>query len=314
MSMQDFQIPSLNPELISKIQNEYSRIFERKASLKLSGVKKRNFYHWKEEGIIDWKSESDDEKRSWVRLNIYDFIWVKIVQAARDFGVPIEAIRNLKNELFVDSIADIQKNSEEFFQYHRDFLGTSEEEIHKIKQFLAFLDTHKEDIIAEGELHLISIFGAIIHEILFSGFHMVIVFKKADDEYIYDFMGYSEKYEKVPNFTEDLLIQPSLIIPVDALIAEFMEGEDNLPNLIHWGFINPKETKVLDAIRSKDFQSIRIKINADETLVIEGTIETDLKDDHAKQVRRILGLKEYEEITVKYRNDKHLYLKNTRRL
>jgi hypothetical protein len=49
-------------------------------------------------------------------------------------------------------------------------------------------------------------------------------------------------------------------------------------------------------------------------MVIEGTIETDLKDDKAKQVRRILGLKEYEEITIKYRNDKHVYLKNTRRL
>jgi DNA-binding transcriptional MerR regulator len=312
--MKEFQIPSLNPELISKIQNEYSRIFERKASLKLSGVKKRNFYHWKEEGIIDWKSESHDEKRSWVRLNIYDFIWVKIVQAARDFGVPIEAIRNLKNELFADSIADIQKNSEEFYQYHRDFLGTSEEEIQKIKQFLVFLDTHREDIIAEGELHLISIFGSIIHETLFSGFHMVIVFKKADDDYIHDFMFYSESHEQLPNLTEDLLQQPSVVIPIDTLIGEFMEGEDNLPNLIHWGFINPKEAKVLEAIRSKDFQSIQIKINPDETLVIEGTTKSDLMDDKAKQVRRILGLKEYEEISIKYRNDKHLYLKNTRRL
>jgi DNA-binding transcriptional MerR regulator len=312
--MQEFQIPSLNPGLISKIQNEYSRIFERKASLKLSGVKKRNFYHWKEEGIIDWKSESEDEKRSWVRLNIYDFIWVKIVQAARDFGVPIEAIRNLKNELFVDCIADIQKESEEFYQYHRDFLGTSEEEIQKIKQFLAFLDTHREDIIAEGELHLISIFGSIIHETLFCGLHMVIVFKKVEDDYIHDFIVYSESHEQLPNLTEDLLKQPSVVIPIDTLISEFMEGEDNLPNLIHWGFINPKETKVLEAIRSKDFQSILIKINADETMVIEGIIETDLKDDKAKQVRRILGLKEYEEITIKYRNEKHLYLKNTQRL
>jgi DNA-binding transcriptional MerR regulator len=312
--MQEFQIPSLNPVLISKIQNEYSRIFERKASLKLSGVKKRNFYHWKEEGVIDWKSESDDDKRSWVRLNIYDFIWVKIVQAARDFGVPMEAIRKLKDELFKDGIAYIQQNSEDFYHFHRDDLGTSEEEILKIKQFLASLDTHKEDIIAEGELHLISIFGSIIHETLFCGLHMVIVFKKVEDDYIHDFMCYSESYEKVPNLTEDLLKQPSVVIPIDALISEFMEGEDNLPNLIHWGFINPKETKVLEAIRSKDFQSILIKINADETMVIEATIETDLKDDKAKQVRRILGLKEYEEITIKYRNEKHLYIKNTQRL
>ena len=107
--MQEFQIPTFNPELINKIQNEFSRIFERKASLKLSGIKKRNFYHWKEEGIIDWKSESDDEKRSWVRLNIYDFIWVKIVQAARDFGVPIEAIRKLKMNFLLISLRILKK-------------------------------------------------------------------------------------------------------------------------------------------------------------------------------------------------------------
>ena len=312
--MQEFQIPTFNPELINKIQNEFSRIFERKASLKLSGIKKRNFYHWKEEGIIDWKSESDDEKRSWVRLNIYDFIWVKIVQAARDFGVPIEAIRKLKNELFTDFITDIKKDPDHIYQYHRDYLKSTEEEIQKVKELLAFVEAHMVDIIEEGELHLISIFGSIIHETLFSGLNMVIVFKKVDEDYHYDFMGYSEKHEKVPNLSDDLLKQPSLIIPIDTLISEFMEGEDNLPNLIHWGFINPKETKVLEAIRSKDFQSILIKINADETLVIEGTIETDLIDNNAKQVRRILGLKEYEEITIKYRNDKHVYLKNTRRL
>jgi DNA-binding transcriptional MerR regulator len=312
--MQDFQIPSFNPEVINKIQNEFSRIFERKASLKLSGVKKRNFYHWKEEGIIDWKSDSEDEKRSWVRLNIYDFIWVKIVQAARDFGVPLEAIRNLKNELFTDFISEIKKDPEGFYQYQRDFLGVSEEDIQKVKQVIEFIESHMDDIIENGELHLISLFGAIIHETLFYGLHMVIVFKKVEDNYVHNFNGYSEKYDRVPNLTEDLLKQPSLIIPIDTLITEFMEEKDNVLNLIHWGFINPKEAKVLEAIRSKDFQSIQIKINPDETLVIEGTTNSDLMDDKAKQVRRILGLKEYEEISIKYRNDKHLYLKNTRRL
>jgi DNA-binding transcriptional MerR regulator len=312
--MQDFQIPSLNLELINKIQNEFSRIFERRATLKLSGVKKRNFYNWKEEGIIDWKSDSDDEKRSWVRLNIYDFIWLKIVQAARDFGVPLEAIRNLKNELFSNLISEIRKDPEDFYQFHCDFLGASEEDLEKVKQVIAFIEAHIDDIIEDGELHLISLFGSIIHETLFSGLHMVIVFKKVGDDYTYDLTGYSEKHRQVPNLTENLLKQPSLIIPIDALVAEFMEGKDNLPNLVHWGFINPKETKVLDAIRSKEFKYIQIKINPDDTLIIEGTIESDMMDEKAKEVRRILGLKEYEEIMIKYRNDKHVYVKNTRRI
>lgn len=39
-----------------------------------------------------------------------------------------------------------------------------------------------------------------------------------------------------------------------------------------------------------------------------------LMDQKANEVKRILGLNEYDEVTVKYRNDKHLYFKNKTRL
>ena len=312
--MQEFSLTNLNPQLINKIQNEFSRIFERKASLKLSGVKKRNFYNWKEEGIIDWKSENEDEKRSWVRLNIYDFIWVKIVQNARDFGIPFEAIRDLKNELFGDLVSMINDDPESFYQFHREEIGASEEDIKRINEFIEYVENSREELIEQGEIHLISILGSFIHETLFAGLHVVIIFKKVEEAYKFDLIGYSEQYDQLPKLSDDFLKQPTLIIPLDALIAEFMEEEDNLPNLVHWGFITPKEMNVLDALRKKDFQSIQVKRGKGEEFIIEGNFETDFIDEKAKELRRILGLKEYEMVTIKYRNDKHVYVKNTRRL
>ena len=312
--MQEFQFPAFNPELINKIQNEFSRIFERKASLKLSGVKKRNFYHWKEAGIIDWKTESEDEKRTWVRLNIYDFIWVKIVQTARDFGVPLDAIRELKNELFQDYITEIKKDPEDFYRFHQEKLGATNEEIEQIRQFLDYVEEHRDDLIEQGEFHLISFFGALIHETLICGLHFFITFKKVEDDYLFDFILQSERYDQLKVLNEDLLKQPMVIIPIDALIREFMEENDNLPNLVHWGFINPKEKKVLDALRDKELQSIHVKRGENDTFIIEGDYQKDLMDEKAKELRRILGLKEYEVVTIKYRNDKHVYVKNTRRL
>ena len=41
--------------------------------------------------------------------------------------------------------------------------------------------------------------------------------------------------------------------------------------------------------------------------------EADVKNEHAKEVRRILGLTQYEKIEVVYRNDKHLIVTNTRK-
>jgi antitoxin component of MazEF toxin-antitoxin module len=43
------------------------------------------------------------------------------------------------------------------------------------------------------------------------------------------------------------------------------------------------------------------------------TFEENLKNQHAKEVRKILGLKQYEKIELVYRNDKHLIINNTRR-
>jgi hypothetical protein len=312
--MKEFIFPTFNPDLMNKIQNEYSRIFERKASLKLSGVKKRSFYNWKEEGIVDWKSEGEDEKRSWIRLNIYDFIWVKIVQAARDFGVPIEAIRELKNSLFKDLAMEIKNDSEDFYQFYRQEFASSEEDIDRIKQYVEYVEECRDSLLEQGEIHLISIFGSFIHDTLFADLHVAIVFNKVEEEYKFDLIFYSKQYDQLPKLTFDILKQPTLIIPLDALIAEFMEEKDNLPNLVHWGFITPKEMNVLDALRKKDFQSIQVKRGKGDEMIIEGNFETDFIDEKAKELRRILGLKDYDTVTIKYRNDKHLYVKNTKRL
>jgi hypothetical protein len=92
----------VNDEHFQNIQKEYPNIADRMASLRLTNIKRRNFYHWKEEGLIDWGNTEEDDKRTWVRLNIYEFIWVRIIQSARDFGIPIDSLRELKDFLFSD--------------------------------------------------------------------------------------------------------------------------------------------------------------------------------------------------------------------
>ena len=75
------------------------------------------------------------------------------------------------------------------------------------------------------------------------------------------------------------------------------------------------EKKVIDAIRKKDFKEIVIKLNEnDKTMTIEVEKSGAIMDQKAKDVRRILGLNEYSEVTIKYRNDKHLYFKNKTRI
>jgi hypothetical protein len=73
--------------------------------------------------------------------------------------------------------------------------------------------------------------------------------------------------------------------------------------------------KVIEAIRKKDFKEITIKLESNkETIVIEIEKDGNILDQKAKEVKRILGLNEYSEVTIKYRNDKNLYFKNKTRI
>jgi hypothetical protein len=47
-----------------------------------------------------------------------------------------------------------------------------------------------------------------------------------------------------------------------------------------------------------------------DDLIIDATIEEDVLAHKAKEIRRILGMNDYTEVTVKLRNDQHLYVKN----
>ena len=73
--------------------------------------------------------------------------------------------------------------------------------------------------------------------------------------------------------------------------------------------------KVIDAIRNKDFKEIIIKQDGNkDSIVIEIEKDGNILDQKAKEIKRILGLNEYSEVTIKYRNDKNLYFKNKTRI
>jgi hypothetical protein len=73
--------------------------------------------------------------------------------------------------------------------------------------------------------------------------------------------------------------------------------------------------KVIEAIRKRDFKEITIKLESKkETIIIEIEKDGNILDQKAKEVKRILGLNEYSEVTIKFRNDKNLYFKNKTRI
>ncbi len=298
-------------EMIQRIETELPRITERKVNLHQTGVDTRNFHHWKISEIVPKFESENMGKRSWVRLNLYDFVWVMIIKTAREFGVPIPLLKEMKELFYTNVLKEMIEDKEELFNYLTESKVLDNDQIEAFKGLIMLLD-EEENQIDETEFYLVTLLGMSVNEVLFKGSTLAVVFYKKNEQFVYDVLE-NGRMAKLSS-EESIMNYPHLVIPILPLISEFMGDESNEPVMEYWGFINKHEKKVIDALRKNDFTEIVIKKKKDGTLVIEGTEEKDVMDEKARVLRRILGLKEYDEITVKYRNDKHIYVKNIKRL
>jgi len=299
----------VNDEHFQNIQKEYPNIADRMASLRLTNVKRRNFYHWKEEGLIDWGNTEEDDKRTWVRLNIYEFIWVRIIQSARDFGIPIDSLRELKDFLFSD-----------FTQLAADQIDTLEDEL--INQFnyspyraakhvelVKYVLSHEKELRESGELLTLSMLGIYIHGCLLFDRLTAIVFTK-ENKYEFSIYMPDDPLTSELFSTNDLLSKSHVYIHINHLVEEFMGVFDNLPNLNYWGFITTKEMKLIFAIRSGEYDSIHIKGMNNEDFIIEGTKTEDVKLEQAARLQKIFGMNVKKELKPQERAFGWFQLKN----
>lgn len=306
---------ALAESLIKKydaIEALYPNIYERKANMSIAGVNARTYNHWRNEGLVG-EIPIKGEQRLWVKMNIYDFVWLKIVKTLREFGIPIETIKELKMDMDSNILEKISGELESYFEFLSNETKMSPQEIKQHKEEIELGIKYKDEISAE-EKHLTSMLGGLIHSILLMKDDVsVVVFKNGET---FEFGSFS--FQTIEAFSKQIsnwISIPHINIPLKSFVQEFVEEPKNDSHLEFWGFINKNERKVLDALRNKDFKEIVIKKqNNSDGLIIEASMDGTILNQKAKEIRRILGLNEYSEITIKYRNDKNLYFKNKARL
>lgn len=299
-----------NFELLEKVTNEYPNITERKSIVGISGVTPRTLYHWKEQGLVDIDENSSGTK-NWTRINIYEYIWLRILLAARNFGVTFDALKELKNES-ESNIIEMLKDPV-YIEIIRQSFENGEEMVKRIKPFLI----KNKDILDDPEpedKHLFTLLGSVVNKILFAKENYLLIIFKNEKNYRFMYTSISELESLKPNAIPELT-QPHINIPLQPFIEEFIGNPKNDANLEIWGFIDRNEKKVIKALRNKDFDEIIIKKNNEnKNFTIEASMNKDVYEEKAKEIRKILGLNHYSEVVIKYRNDKHLFIKNKQKL
>lgn len=305
------------------IYDFYPKIFEKQIPLNLLNIPSRNYLHWKKENLLNTikENKSDSiEKRERVLLNVFDALWLSIIKELREFNVDFPTIRAVKDilysniELDQDKLDSISKD-----EFVNSILKHIPEEYKDVLKPLlvdgSFL-TLFDKIIDKKNIILFQNIGGIFSDILLRKISVSLIIKKNNGfvDMIFLKNDSSNSYDNIAKIISNSIIKDTFInIPMVPLIEKMFENSNFDKYNFQFDLFNQNEKKIIDALNDDLCKEIKVTKHQSGNITLNLSFEENVKNENAKEIRRILGLKQYEKIELVYRNDKHLVINNTRK-
>lgn len=316
------------------IVDYYPLLTEKKIPLKLLDVSSRVYFNWKKEGLIyeqnvqpkeDQNILQIDSKRKKVFLSVYDALWILIIKELRKLNIDLQTILELKKFLFTI----VQLNQEKLSAVSKENFVQSiiekfPEELHEVVLQKLNENTFKElfenTIDEETAIAFTYVANLLFNILVFKKAVSVVIIKENASTELDFFIAQNnnnatiEEKEELyqlysTHFSKDTLIN----IPILPLVQTLFEDENLEKYCIEFGLFNTNEKKLLKALKDDNCKKITVIKYDSENITFDITRERNIKGAEAKEIRKILGLKQYEKVEVTFRNDKHLIIKNTQR-
>lgn len=297
----------LNPALIEEY---YPRLLEPIGKPTQLGLTPREFFYWTDKGVIDIP-KSDDGQSPWSRLNLFEILWIRIVQELRSFNIPFSALIELKGDVFKNLLEVAVENSEIFSSQVEDNLP---DEMAKdfAKHVLQNSNSVYDELGVTNKM-LFSYMGLIVTEILLHQKTINLIVFKNKNEFDFTFEGglnqnlYQDDIDLAKSKTH-------LILNIRNIVAEYILAPKLESLNDEFGFISDEEKELIKVIRDKQVKEIHIKKDDNEVLTYIATSKREIKDDQVAEIKRLLRMNEFDDVRVVLRNDKHLYIENKKKI
>ena len=308
----------------------YPKLSDKKIPLSALEITPRVFHNWKEEKVIDYyeEIESNDigvtgktKKRKWVLLNAFDAIWLLIVKDLRKLNLDLNTIVKLKEYLYRPYPMEklLETYTDEQIQ---QLFATAFK--NKTTSPIDFTTITKADYIAafkNEELNLnfyMKNITQLFVSVLLLEDHPSIILYKEDDEinfFILNRVAQLKLNDRADflEFIMPLFSYYAMNIPVIEAFTKLFKDVKLEQYCNHYGLFSENEKLILDIFREDNFKEITIFKDNNENLTITTTQSIEVKNELAIELRKILGLKQYEKAEIVYRNDKHLVINKTKK-
>lgn len=284
----------------------YAKTFSRLIPLSLTNATPSMFYHWKKKGLVNFDRNANTDKRTRVKLNLIEALWVKMLYKLRTFGLDIESLKIIHEELFG---TENEKKVLEAAQHELDQMITvsDNEDLNELLNELSNEGLHNH-IPSEFEIAF-SYFGALTSVVIIQRQNIdILIYLNQDDKLELDV--YKKEWagnEKIQKIKTQSYISISLL----NLIYEVFEEANFESILSTYDVFDNKENTILTHLRNKNVKEIIITRLNDEEYKIVVVENQDVKGEQVNELKKIFGLNNYKTVKLITRNNKHVLIEKT---
>lgn len=306
----------------------FPNLIEKKIPLSKLNISPRVFHKWKKEGVIDYDDsvsmddigiKGEQKKRKWVVLNAFEAIWLLMVKDLRSLNVDIKTIIELKKYLsrslstieYADFNYMVETGEITLTQEIKDLI---DQNLLTKEQVFQMLESQSKEV-----NYFSSNLGVLFFSILILNERPSIVLLKSEEglnfmilnkEGHIKLFGENDFYNMIMHQFSNYYFTN---IPVIDSFIKLFKNENLEKYSREYKLFSKEEEQILEIFRNDDFKEITIYRENENNYTITTTHSKELKGEQANELRKILGLKQYQKAEIIYRNDKHLIVNNIKK-
>lgn len=271
-------------------------LWNRKYTLEDIGLSTKNIFDWSKQGLL-----LDPVKpKSRRKYSVVEFIWLKLVVGLREFGLSLDAIRNVRSYLLlvitVDDLAEISKSD----AYLNRFENSDSDPLEDIRRnFDKHKDESNKNEIQEpyidtetSELrYIFTLISILTTDALHSQKdYSLLIHSDGNCEFTQGF--------DYTNIDPEFLMQPFVHFSIRYLLNQFIQTENTImiQEAVEYRFLTEKEAQVIDLLKKNQLVSLTVRLNNDQEISLIETEEKVELENRDKRLQDLIMRNQYQNI------------------
>ena len=231
---------------IEKTAQLYEKLIEDRFYVSNTGISYRTINHWNEKGLIRCNRKNEGGDR---RFSFADFVWIKIVNELRSFGVSIPTIKKITDEIYTHlPIQKIFENINSNLESLKNLCGQDNDE------FLEFLKNKDYENVEFTDIK-ITYLHLLIADAISGREPMSIIVIKGGEWFPFNPNKENIYSEEVINKRK---FSSHISICLLDIIFQFFKSETVIRFMKDFKLISPLEQKMLDELESDSFNKVSV--------------------------------------------------------